>query len=141
MDENGFYALGNLEKLAIELGFNAVRVNKDRFDVYLAEGITLYFENRVEEANTMAGFDDVRWHFHGALVVELADRYTKDYDELDLLIALGNGELVVVSEHRSGELFERSIVHRSKVLDPIDISYLAKGDEFRITCFGGERLP
>jgi hypothetical protein len=54
-------------------------------------------------------------------------------DELDILIGLGTGELVVISQFIDGELRDRWIGHRN---GPLKLRYIQPGEEIRIL-----RLP
>ena len=52
-----------------------------------------------------------------------------ELDELEILIALRSGELVVVSQFVHGTLRDRWLAHRD---EPLDVRYVEPGEELRV---------
>ncbi|MFN8627382.1 MAG: hypothetical protein U0587_15540 [Candidatus Binatia bacterium] len=123
------YRLDELAKLSTELGLVSRRVDADRLDVVVEEGCVLAFCNLKEEADSLVGFEGTPWHSHGLVQFLTGEATYVEYDELDILLALSIGDLVIVSEYSGGQLLERSLVHRQERLD---LRYLKPGDETRV---------
>jgi hypothetical protein len=120
------YRLDELAKVAADLGFEARRVDPDRLDVVVADSV-LAFCN-LEADDTLIGFKGTPWHGHGNLYFETG-RGTRDtFDELDVLVGLSVGELVVVSQFVNGVLQDRWISHRN---EPIKLRHIQPGEELR----------
>ena len=123
------YRLDELAKLSADLGLVSRRVDADRLDVVIHDGCVLAFCNNIDDGDTLVGFEGTPWHSHGLVQFGTGDSTYVEYDELDILIALGNGDLVVVSEYSDGKLRNRELAHRQ---EPLDLRYLKPGDEIRV---------
>src|SRR5262245_40470051 len=123
------YRLDELATLASELGLISDRVNTDRLDVILFEGCRLAFCNLPEAPHTLVGFDGTPWHAHGVVSFMTGSPYYVDCDELDILIGLGSGDLVVVSQFIDGKLRDRWIEHKK---EPFDLKHLEPNEELRV---------
>lgn len=128
------YRLDELAKLASEQGLEWRRVDVNRLDVAVATGAILYFCNLVDENDTLLAFDGTPWHSHGV------DQFTRgpssyiECDELDILVGLGSGELVIVSQYLHGELKDRWLAHKD---EPLDLQFIETGGELRALRLGG----
>ena len=127
------YRLDELVKLSAELGLVSRRVDADRLDVVIDDGCVLAFCNLQDEADTLVGFDGTPWHSHGLVQFMTGETTYVEYDEIEILIALGTGDLVIISEYSDGRLHDRSLAHRHEALD---LRYMQPGDEIRVL-----RLP
>jgi hypothetical protein len=127
------YRLDELARLASESGLVSERVGADRLDVVLFDGCRLAFCNLAAEDDTLVGFDGTPWHSHGVVSFLAGSPYFVECDELDVLIGLCSGELVVVSQFVDGLLQDRWIEHKK---EPLDLKYLRPGEELRVL-----RLP
>jgi hypothetical protein len=130
------YRLDELAKLASELGLEWQRLDDNRLDVTVAPGAVLTFCNLVvendrvvDDNDTLVGFDGTRWHAHGVVPFMTGRSTYTDCDELDILVGLGSGELVVVSQYLRGELNDRWLAHKD---EPLDLQYIEAGEELRI---------
>ncbi len=123
------YRLNELAVLATELGFSSRRVDENRLNVTLEDAVLEFF-NMIEESDTLVGFRGTPWHYHGSVTFGTGDATYVDYDEFDLLIGLGLGELLIFSQFVDGVLRDRWIAHKSDTLD--DARYLEPGEEVRI---------
>src|SRR5687768_11069710 len=103
------YRLDELAKLSAELGLFSRRVDVNRLDVVVDDGCILAFCNLQDEAETLVGFDGTPWHSHGLVQFGTGEATYVEYDELEILIALGTGDLVIVSEYSGGKLRDRSL--------------------------------
>lgn len=123
------YRLDKLSRICSENGVECRRIEEHRLDVALFPGCFLSFCNLVEEEDTLIGFQGLPWHFHGHLI--LLDEKSKylELDEIDVLIGLLTGELLVVSQFWKQELKDRWILHRKQSLD---CKYLEPGEEIRV---------
>jgi hypothetical protein len=125
------YRLDELAVLATEMGLAATRVDADRLDITIQEDCVLAFCNLPDENDTLVGFDGTPWHSHG-IVQFLTGRGTYvECDELAILIGLGAGELVVVSQLHDGKLRDRWIAHKQ---EDLELHYMRSGDELRVLC-------
>lgn len=123
------YRLEELAKLAAELGLDTNRVDEHRLDVRLAPDAVLTFCNLVEENDTLVGFDGTPWHSHGVVQFMTRANTYVECDELDILVGLGRGDLVVVSQYLQAELKDRWLAHKD---DPLDLRYIEAGEELRV---------
>ncbi|MCC6524469.1 MAG: hypothetical protein IT373_17570 [Polyangiaceae bacterium] len=123
------YRLDELAALAAELGLLAERVGPDRVDVVLFDGCRLAFCNLSEDADTLVGFDGTPWHSHGVVSFLAGSPNYVECDELELLIGLGVGELVVVSLYVGGMLKDRWIEHKN---EPLELRYIEPSEELRV---------
>lgn len=123
------YRLDALAKLARELGLASERVNADRLDVIIHDGCRLAFCNLPGEGDTLVGFDGTPWHSHGIVSFLAGSPQYVECDELDILIGLGSGDLLVVSQFIDGDLKDRWIEHRA---EPFDLKYVQPNEELRV---------
>lgn len=123
------YRLDALGELAQELGLGIERVSPDRIDVIIDDGCRLSFCNLPAEDDTLVGFDGTPWHSHGIVTFLAGSPMYVEYDELDILIGLGSGDLVVVSQFVDGELKDRWIDHKN---EPLDLEYMEPNEELRV---------
>jgi hypothetical protein len=122
------YRLDELSALASELGLETRRVDSTRLDV-LIDGASLSFCNSPDDAEGLVGFDDVPWHSHGIVQFLTGESTYIDCDELDILMGLGSGDLLVVTQFVDGVLRDRWIVHRK---EPFELRHVEAGEELRI---------
>ncbi len=120
------YRLQELAKLAQELGFDAQRVDEDRVDVSV--DAVLVFCN-LDEDDSLVGFEGTPWHAHGAVQFMTGENGHAECDELDILVGLGSGELVVVSQYLRGVLADRWLAHKD---EPLSLRYIQAGEELRV---------
>lgn len=123
------YRLDDLAVLAAELGFPCERVDDNRLDVSVHDAV-LAFRNLVDENDTLVGFDGTPWHSHGIVMFGTGETTYVEYDELDILIGLGSGDLLIFSRFDEGLLRDRWLAHKSDVVD--DPRYMQPGEEIRI---------
>jgi len=81
----------------------------------------------------LVGFEGTPWHSHDAVQFLAGESTWLQCDELEILIALRSGELVIVSQFVGGSLRDRWIAHRG---EPLDVRYIEPGEELRV-----RRLP
>ena len=122
------YRLDELTALAAELGFDAKRVDRDRLDVMI-DDVVLAFCNLSEDADSLVGFDGTPWHSHDLVQFMTGENSWIECDELEILIGLRSGELVVVSQFVDGVLRDRWLAHRD---EPLDLRYIEPGEELRV---------
>lgn len=123
------YRLDELEVLAAELGLSVDRVAQSELNVLLGPDITLGFRNLTDSDDTLVGFVGTPWHAHGAIDFVTDDGYFVSCDELEMLIGIDSGELVVRSHYQDERLLDRWLGHK---LEPIDTHDLRPGEEVRI---------
>jgi len=122
------YRLGELTKLATEFGFECDRQDEVRVAVRLAPDAVLEFCN-LEAGDSLVGFEGTPWHSHGIVqFMTGVDTYV-EYDELDIVLGLGSGELVVVSQYLKGQLQDRRLAHKH---EPLDLRHLEPDEELRV---------
>jgi len=61
------------------------------------------------------------WHSHGRVQFGTGEGRYVEYDELEILIALGIGALVIITEYSDGRLHDRSLAHRK---EPLELRYM-----------------
>jgi hypothetical protein len=88
----------------------------------------LAFCNLESAKDTLVGFEGTPWHSHGRVQFMTGEATYVEYDELDILIALGTGDLVIITEYSDGRIRDRSLAHRK---EPLDFRNMQPGDEIR----------
>jgi hypothetical protein len=129
--KTSWYRLDELAKLAVELGLPTRWVDADRLDVTLEEGCVLAFCNLRRENDTLVGFDGTPWHSHGDVQFLTSDTTYVEVDELGILVGLGAGELLVITQLIDGQLHDRWIAHKNERLD---LRYVKPGEVLRVLC-------
>jgi hypothetical protein len=69
------------------------------------------------------------------MIFVTADRHFIECDDLEVLIGLSIGELVVISQYLGGELHDRWIAHRD---EPFRVRHIQPGEEARIAVGCGQ---
>jgi hypothetical protein len=108
-------------------------IGSHRLDVVLFDECRLSFCNLPDENDTLVGFDGTPWHSHGVVSFLAGSPKYIECDELEVLIGLCSGELLVISEYADGTLRDRWIEHRN---EPLELTHLGPGEELRVC-----RLP
>lgn len=121
------YRLDELAGLAAELGFEARRVDINRLDIVVNDAV-LAFCNLIKDADSLVGFDGTPWHSHDLVQFMTGKNSWIECDELEILIGLRSGELVVVTQFVDGVLRDRWLAHRD---EPLDLRYIEPGEELR----------
>jgi len=107
---------------ALEVPFD--RVDENHLRVEAIPNGFLSFMN-LPDGDTLCGFDEGPNHFHGeGKFMTGPDTYVV-MDELEVLAAVADGTLVVVSEYREGALADRWLIHRDEGLE---LKYLESGE-------------
>lgn len=132
------YRLDELAKLASEQGLEWRRVDDNRLDVTVATDAVLAFCNLVDEDDTLVGFDGTPWHSHGIVQFMTGASTYIECDELDILIGLASGDLIVVTQYLHGELKDRWIAHKD---EPLDLQYIEAGEELRVVRLSAHEVP
>lgn len=122
------YRLDELAKLASEIGLESRRADDNRLDVMLPDAAVLAFYNLVDEDDTLVGFENTPWHAHGIVLFMTGPNTCVECDELDILIGLASGDLVVVTRYRRGVLEDRWIAHKD---EPLELNDMEPGEELR----------
>jgi len=127
------YRLDELAEVCTELGIESCRVDEDRLDVLIRPDWALAFCNLLETQDTLVGFDGTPWHAHGIVHFGCGSNSYIKLDELEIVLGLSCGELLVVSSHTNGVVTDRWLTHRD---EPLSLKYAQPGEE--LTVF---RLP
>lgn len=128
------YRLDELAQLASQQGLEWRRVDDNRLDVRVATDAVLAFCNLVEQNDTLVGFDGTPWHSHGVVQFMTGDGTYIECDEFDILIGLGTGDLIIVTQYLGGELKDRWLAHKN---EPLDLQCIEPTEELRAIRIGG----
>jgi len=120
------YRLDEIVALCSEHGLKTCRVDQGRVDVVFRDDCALCFCNLVEEDDTLVGFEGTPWHSHGITIFMTGDATYIECDELDIVIGLVSGVLLVVSQFVNGTLVDRWITHEDEKLE---VKYMESGEE------------
>lgn len=123
------YRLDDIEKLCTDNGFHTHRPDKNRVDLRIRDDCVLSFVNLVEEEDTLVGFDGTPWHSHGVVQFMTGSNTYIECDELDIIIGLVSGELLIVSQYIKSSLTDRWIMHKYETLD---LKCIEAGEELLI---------
>ena len=124
-----FYRLDEMADLCSDFGLRCRRPDPDTLEIELFEDAVLTFANMPGEGDTIAGFRGTPSHFHGPLHFMTGAGTYVEYDELESLLQISAGEIVVVSSYVAGALVDRWLSHRR---EPLDLNYLAADEELRV---------
>ena len=103
----------------------------NRIDVSIREDCILSFLNLIDESDTLVGFDGTPWHSHGIVQFMTGSNTYIECDELDIIIGLISGELLIVSQYLKSTLTDRWIMHKD---EPFDLKHIEAGEELKIYC-------
>lgn len=123
------YQIDEIISLCAELGFSCQRVSENEVEVSFEEDGILEFQNMPEENDTLVGFKGTPWHGHDQLCLMTGKSTYIHCDELELLVGLKSGEIVIVSQYMSTNLVDRWLAHRD---EEIDLKSIEPGEELRI---------
>ena len=123
------YRLSKIAELCSEHGLQTSMPDKNRIDVKIRDNCILSFLNLVEENDTVVAFDGTPWHSHGIVQFMAGSNTYIDCDELDIIIGLVSGELIIVSRFLQSKLVDRWIMHKN---EPLDLKYIESGEELNI---------
>jgi hypothetical protein len=123
------YRLDEILTLSDELGFTSKRIDDNRVEVEFDSDGTLVFLNMPEENDTLIGFDGTPWHGHDKLMLMTDEATYIELDELDILLAIKSGEVVILSRYVSGELTDRWLAHKD---EKVDLKYIEPNEEMRV---------
>ena len=123
------YLLKKIAEICSENGLKTDMPDKNRIDVSIHNNCVLSFLNLVDENDTLVGFDGTPWHSHGKVQFMTGSNTYIECDELDIIIGLVSGELLIVSRYLNSALTDRWIMHRQ---EPLDLKYIEAGEELKI---------
>jgi hypothetical protein len=123
------YRLNKIAELCSEHGIQTDVPDKNRIDVKISDDCVLSFLNLVDEEDTLVGFDGTPWHSHGIVQFITGSNTYIECDELDIIIGLVSGELLIVSQYVKSELNDRWIMHKA---EPLDLKYIEPGEELKV---------
>ena len=123
------YRLNKIAELCSENSLKTYIPDKNRIDVFIREDCVLSFLNLVDENDTLVGFDGTPWHSHGNVQFMTGSNTYIECDELEIIIGLVSGELLIVSRYLKSSLTDRWIMHKD---EPLDLKYIEAGEELKI---------
>jgi hypothetical protein len=123
------YRLNKIAELCSENSLKTHIPGKNRIDVFIREDCVLSFLNLVDENDTLVGFDGTPWHSHGNVQFMTGSNTYIECDELEIIIGLVSGELLIVSRYLKSSLTDRWIMHKD---EPLDLKYIEAGEELKI---------
>ncbi len=119
------YDLDMIEELSREIGL-AARRGDQRVEIDLGEGAVLWFQNLEPERESLIGFPDTPWHEHGKLIFVDGCGNRLDVDQLDLLIGLKDGHILVCEQRTEDRVVARWLVHDR--YNNIGLEYMKQGE-------------
>ncbi len=120
------YRLNKIADLCSENGLQTHLTDHNRIDVKIRTDCVLSFINLVDEEDTFVGFDGTPWHSHGIVQFMTGPDTYIECDELDIIVGLVSGELLIVSQFAKSKLTDRWIIHKD---EPLDLKYIEPGEE------------
>ncbi len=123
------YDLNKIIGLCSEYGLKVNRPNENQVDITICNGCVLTFMNLVKEQDTLVGFVGTPWHTHGEVEFMTSSNTSISCSEIDIIIGLVSGELLIVSRYLESKLDDRWIIHKGNVLG---LKYIEPGEELRI---------
>lgn len=122
------YDLLELKEHCLEIGISHDFASPNILSLEISKNANLCIINSEIEKDCLIGFEDTPWHFHGDYSWE-GRGYFGDMDIRTLLTELTMGAVLICEELRDGKLVDRSLVHKSHV---VEFDYLNKGEEIRV---------
>lgn len=123
------YRLDKIAELCSEYGLKTNMPDENRIDISICSDCVLSFLNLVDEDDTLIGFDGTPWHTHGIVEFMTGSNTYIECNELDILIGLVSGELLIVSRYLKSALVNRWIIHKK---EPFSLKYIEAGEELKI---------
>jgi hypothetical protein len=123
------YRLDKIAELCSEHGIEMDMPEITRIDVSIHKDCVLSFLNLIDENDTLIGFKGTPWHSHGKVQFMTGSNTFIECDELDIIIGLVSGELLIVSRYLNSTLKDRWIIHKD---EPLDLKYIRAGEELKI---------
>ena len=118
------YDLDAIRDLCREIGLSGKLVTEEHIEIDLGGGAVLYFQNADREEDCLMGFLDVPWHTHDDILFADAQGNSIEFDYLDLLVGLKEGQVLVCEIQKEARVVDRSLIH-SKYND--EFRYLEEG--------------
>jgi len=123
------YQLDKIAELCSEYSLKTNMPDKNRIDISICNDCVLSFLNLVDENDTLIGFDGTPWHTHGTVQFMTGSNTYIECDELDILIGIVSGELLIVSRYLKSVLADRWIIHKK---EPFSLKYIEAGEKLEI---------
>ena len=123
------YSLDKIAELCSENGLKTDMSEKNRINVSIREDCILSFLNLVDDNDTLVGFDGTPWHSHGKVQFITGTNTYIECDELDIIIGLVSGELLIVTQYLNSKLNDRWIMHKD---EPLDLKNIEAGEELKV---------
>jgi hypothetical protein len=123
------YRLDKISELCAEHGLKTNMPDENRIDISIRNDCVLSFLNLVDEKDTLIGFDGTPWHSHGVVQFMTGTNTYIECDELDIIIGLISGELLIVTRYLKSALKDRWIMHKD---EPLDLKYIEADEELII---------
>ncbi len=124
-----YYDLDTLEELSNELGFITTRISIDTLEVKIYNDIVLVFSNLPDEDDTLMGFKGTPWHGHYKMTFMTSKGAYVEFDELDIVQRIKDGDLLINEMYIYNELKDRWLSHKE---EGVDLKYMEPGEEIRI---------
>jgi len=124
-----YYDLNTLGELSRELGFPSLVGRSQDLQVSISAGVVLVFQNLPDKEDTIIGFEGTPWHSHGTLILAVGDASYAEFDELDILQGIDNGDIAIGERYLNNVLEDRWLMHRNEA---VDVSFIQAGEEVRI---------
>ena len=100
-------------------------------EIVCSRDAVLYFCNDLEGEDIAAGFLDSPWHYHSLkLDLEVEPGGYLEYSPLDLLDAIVEGEVLLVTQVKDGKVSDRWLCHKN---NPLDMRYIDPDEELWVS--------
>jgi hypothetical protein len=123
------YDLALIQARCREGGLPTSLRSKVRLDVMLGKDIVLSVVNAEREADSLIGFEQAGWHFHGDKLFNDAHGHYIEMTYLEIISALIDGQVLIRERWTNGVLKRRELIHRDY---NDELSCMEPGDEVRI---------
>jgi hypothetical protein len=127
------YQLASLTEMCAELELEHHWVNENELEIRFSPECILLFQNMPDEKDTAFGFKDTPWHAHESLRFMTGEDTYVDLDELEIVLGIAVGDILIVSRYVSGKLEDRWLTHKKEKLD---LKYMFPEEELRVLRLG-----
>ncbi len=126
---NMAYDLSLISEMCIEMGFEHIELSDDSLKIKLDVNAILVFENSENDNDSLVGFLETPWHFHGDLMFSDKNGDYFEMNSLDIIEGLRKGTVLICECIVNNELIDRYLVYKDMV---DEFRYMESGEEIRV---------
>jgi hypothetical protein len=123
------YDLNLLVDFCIEFKLNYSKLLNNSIEIELDKENTICIINSENESNSFISFKDSKWHNHNKFLFCDKDGYYVEYNYIDFLYNLADGNVLICTLIKDGELYDRYPIHKDYFAE---LKYIQPGESLII---------